>query len=256
MFRSLVNFISHKRIYCKQQFNSAIHHHFHHDGHFNQDATTILQAENDYANVVKTSGKNQDKDLGSIIDRLVKRERANRTMKLTDFYEQVNQKLTQEEILQKKIALELNTIGESNAAIYQTLKESSEDNIKAEIEEVHELLNKDKTVLGPDGKIMDTSDLPMFQLDDSPSHECQICKWLQISQSRQCPHDHSGFQVAENSRQRKRLSFISKPSIYHRPMSTNVRHAIRRFWRQALSCDISPMITSKSTRAQAQWTLD
>lgn len=28
IFRSVANFISHKRVYCKEKFNSAIHSHF------------------------------------------------------------------------------------------------------------------------------------------------------------------------------------------------------------------------------------
>lgn len=175
VFRSLVNFISHKRIYCKDTFNSSVHFNFHNDGRsgYNQDLVTIVQAENDFISASKSS-RCQEKDLSSIVERLAKRERANQMLKLSDFYEQVSSKLTQDEILQKKHVLQLDAVPESNVAVYQTIKTDSCDSIKTEISEINDLMDNENTVLGPDGKIVSTS-----VGDDAESEsvfECEICK--------------------------------------------------------------------------------
>lgn len=200
MFRSLANFISHKRIYCKNAYTSTQHSNFRNDGNgYNQDISTIVQAENDFIGSVR-NGKNNDKDLSSIIDRLVKREKASRMMNLSDFYEQVNNKLTQDEFLQKRYVLQLDVVPESNVAVYQTVKSSqgdddasssgscgnggdasgiSGDTIKNEVMEVQSIMDEGRTVLGPDGKIVDAIDLPKFGDEDDKQlqpFECEICK--------------------------------------------------------------------------------
>lgn len=174
VFRSLVNFISHKRIYCKNTFNSSVHFDFHNDGRsgYNQDVATIVQAEKEFISAVK-SGRSQEKDLSSIVERLVKRERANQTLKLSDFYEQVSSKLTKDEILQKKHVLQLDTVPASNVAVYQTIKTDSCDSIKTEISEINDLMDNENTVLGPDGKILAAS---VSENGDSENiFECEIC---------------------------------------------------------------------------------
>lgn len=172
IFRSLVNFISHKRIYCKNTFNSSVHFNFHNDGRsgYNQDIATIVQAEKDFISASK-SGRSQEKDLSSIVERLVKRERANQMLKLSDFYEQVSSKLTQDEMLQKKHVLQLDAVPESSVAVYQTIKTDSSDSIKTEITELNDLLDNDKMVLGPDGKV-----LAAPNGDDGNLFQCEICK--------------------------------------------------------------------------------
>lgn len=182
MFRSLANFISHKRVYCKTTYCSSLRHDFHNDGQgFSQDISTIVQAEGDFLGTVKNS-KNNEKDLSSIVDRLIKREKANRLLKLSDFYEQVNNKLTQDELLQKRHVLHLDVVPESNVAVYQTVKGQNDtgcDNIKSEIIEIQSISDKNHTVLGFDGKIVSPSDLPAFPENDEKLpqlFECDICK--------------------------------------------------------------------------------
>lgn len=183
MFRSLANFISHKRVYCKTIYSSSLHHGFHNDGGqgFNQDISTIVQAEGDFLGTVKNS-KNNEKDLSSIVDRLIKREKASRLLKLSDFYEQVNNKLTQDELLRKRHVLHLDVVPESNVAVYQTVKgydDTSSDNIKTEVIEIQDISDKSRTVLGFDGKIVSPSDLPEFpdNFDKlTQPFECDICK--------------------------------------------------------------------------------
>lgn len=181
MFRSLANFISHKRIYCKTTC-SSLQYGFHNGGQgLSQDISTIVQAEGDFLGTVKNS-KNSEKDLSSIVDRLLKREKASRLLKLSDFYEQVNNKLTQEELLRKRHVLHLDVVPESNIAVYQTVKvqdDPSVDNIKSEVIEIQDISDKSRTVLGFDGKVVSPSDLPEFPYDDIKlprPFECDICK--------------------------------------------------------------------------------
>lgn len=200
-------------------------HHFdfrRHNGCIDQDISTIIQAEYDHLlwkkNDTKISNnsssslssvnggggakeKNQDKDLGSIIDRLVRREQTNRLMNLNDFYDQVNQNLTQDDILDRKnkiksnqsdadeqqqqdiIAdklLKLDKIAtNNNVAVYQTIKLNTDiDDIKKEVNEVHDLMQKENIVLGPDGKIVaaDIVDSAAGPLATKLEYACEICK--------------------------------------------------------------------------------
>lgn len=164
-------------------YNSQIHFNFYNDGNgnsFNNDISTIVQAEGDFIGNVR-NGKHNGKDLSSIVERLVKREKASRVMKLSDFYEQVNNKLTKDEFVQKRYVLQMDTVPESNVAVYQTVKSADEkvDTIKNEVIEIHELMDKSRTVLGPDGKIVDPADLPKFGDEDEKQaqpFECEKCK--------------------------------------------------------------------------------
>lgn len=156
-----------------------MHHGFHNDGQ--DDISTIVQAEGDFLGTVKNS-KNNEKDLSSIVDRLIKREKASRLLKLSDFYEQVNNKLTQDELLRKRHVLQLDRMPESNVAVYQTVKgydDTGSDNIKTEVIEIQDISDKSRTVLGFDGKIVSPSDLPEFpdNIDKlTQPFECDICK--------------------------------------------------------------------------------
>ncbi|KAL5283713.1 ZNF800 family protein [Megaselia abdita] len=206
IFRSLTNFISHKRVYCRN-----LHSGFNGNGFI--DISTIIQAEQEFANK-KTGSTTQsvatntlstgaitakeNKDLSSIIDRLIQREHENSIMDLTDFYDQVDKKLTKEQVLKRKHTLQLDRVPHSNVAVYQTLKSNykhqGRDNMRNEVEEVHEMMANNKNVLGPDGKILssncssskpkDRKDLP-FDLrewddeededDDDDDISCNIC---------------------------------------------------------------------------------
>lgn len=184
LFRSLANFISHKRVYCKATYCSSLQYDFHNDGKgFSQDISTIVQAEENFIGTAK-NGKNSEKDLSSIVERLIKREKASRLLKLSDFYEQINSKLTQDELLQQRNVLQLDVVPESNVAVYQTVKNSKDDdgdNIKAEVIEIQNISDKSHTILGPDGKFFNASDLPEFPEDHqklAQPFECEVCKCI------------------------------------------------------------------------------
>lgn len=182
LFRSLANFISHKRIYCKATYCSALKYDFHNDGKsFSQDISTIVQAEENFIETAK-NGKTSEKDLSSIVERLIKREKASRLLKLSDFYEQINSKLTQDELLQQRHVLHLDVVPESNVAVYQTVKSSKNegDSIKTEVIEIQKISDQNHTILGPDGKIVNPSDLPEFpdcHEKLAQPFECEVCEY-------------------------------------------------------------------------------
>lgn len=203
MFRSLLNFISHKRIYCNSRFNATHHNFFRSDGFIDQELSTIINAEQEYvqpnlsqANVkLKKTNKSQTdvrrKDLTSIVEKLLSKQKDNCLLKLTDFYDQINTKLTQEDILVKYSNLQLDNIPDSNVAVYQSLDiKQEEQTIKTEVNEIHQLLLKNETVLGPDGKsislntspetpniIHDDSEDPNTQNYEIEPFSCDICKY-------------------------------------------------------------------------------
>lgn len=109
-----------------------------------------------------TKEKNQVKDLGSIIDRLVRKEQTNRQVKLPDLYKQTNQ----------TNVLQLEKVDNSPVAVYQTIKIDPTDDIKKEIEEVDELL-LNRTAVSAEGKA-----IPMKQITEtSENNQCKICKY-------------------------------------------------------------------------------
>lgn len=140
-----------------------------------------MQAESDYIAAAAKNGRGQEKDLTSIVERLVKRERANQMRSLSEFYEQVNDKLTRDELLKKKYELQLDAVPESRVAVYQTVKNGDlpGDDIKTEVLEINELTSDDKKVLGPDGRLLDAAELPPLLTDEvstDDSLKCKICK--------------------------------------------------------------------------------
>lgn len=155
MFRSFTNFISHKRVYCRTAFSNLSNHFNINNGSI--DVATIIQKEQDFVNHSTTNDnkntENSNKDLSSIVERLLKREQANSVMKLSDYYDQVNNKLTQDELLRKKHEIQLDRVPNSNVAVYQTIKRENCDNIKKEVTEVNDLIHK-RTVIGSDGKVI------------------------------------------------------------------------------------------------------
>lgn len=96
-------------------------------------------------------------------------------MDLTDFYDQVDKKLTKEQVLKRKHTLQLDRVPTSNVAVYQTLKSNykhqGRDNMRNEVEEVHEMLANSKNVLGPDGKILSSTSKPKNTPSDMKERE-------------------------------------------------------------------------------------
>lgn len=215
IFRSLTNFISHKRVYCRTAFTNLANH-FNSNGFIDQDISTIIQAEQEYVNNSTTkdnkSNENSSKDLSSIIERLLKREQANRLLKLTDFYDQVNSKLTQDEVLRKKHVLQLDSVPNSSVAVYQTVKKDDNDNIKQEVTEVHNLLLNNKTVLGPDGKIIPTDTVISSELSDK-----ELSSMSSLNGDISCDVCHQKFSTEKTLKLHIQTKHISSTYVYQCP---------------------------------------
>lgn len=164
-----------------------------------QDISTIIQAENEFITNRNNSGKSRDtenKDLSAIVERLIKKqEKSKRNTSLSDFYEQIGQKLVNQQHLRQpelnggahvstngttheNIILQLNSVPETSAAVYQTLKLRDGDNIRDEVNEVHEMLENNNVVLDPNGKAVSVSPVDMAKAGSSKQQEfvCEKCK--------------------------------------------------------------------------------
>ncbi|KAG5670282.1 hypothetical protein PVAND_000559 [Polypedilum vanderplanki] len=177
IFRSLTNFISHKRVYCRSSFNASEHFHFRNNGFMVQDASTIIQAEqktnnnpNGIAGILP--GDDKSKDLSGIVEQLLWKQHQSMNSNVNDFYDQIQtsskrtsggKAATQDNVSsstssspnKKTHLLKLNRVNDSDVAVYQSLQRENDDsNMKDEINEVHKMLTKANTVLGPDGKVL------------------------------------------------------------------------------------------------------
>lgn len=184
IFRSLANFISHKRIYCKSNFNTAHHFHFRTDGGdcIDQDVATIVQADlHNYDNHVTTvigggPAAKPVKDLASIIERLVQKEQTGRLMNLSDFYQQAAEKVALEKQKQTQPVLQLESVSDCRVAVFQTVKEEGAitgDSIKQEVQEVFALSENKEATVDENGKAVLAE-----VAGKSIVHGCDICMVL------------------------------------------------------------------------------
>lgn len=132
IFRSLTNFISHKRVYCRSSFNASDHFHFRDNGFQVQDISTIIQAEQEINNNpngaagILPGADDKSKDLSGIVERLLWKQHQSRTSNLNDFYEQI-QKKGDESTSHKSHTLKLNRVNDSEVAVYQSLQVENEN---------------------------------------------------------------------------------------------------------------------------------
>ncbi|XP_064549737.1 uncharacterized protein LOC135436170 isoform X2 [Drosophila montana] len=149
MFRSLANFISHKRVFCcisarVTSYNTR---------YADQNSTMIIQADasQDIEHMLRSRStgcspvprearpmRGSMRDLSGVIERL-RREKAPTAA-----------------VKQLPPVLKLESVPTSSHAVYQTIKVEHDDSIKTELNEVHHMLNPEQTIVGPDGKAMNT----------------------------------------------------------------------------------------------------
>lgn len=193
IFRSLTNFISHKRVYCRSSFSASDHFHFRDNGFQVQDISTIIQAEQEINNNpngaagILPGTDDKSKDLSGIVERLLWKQHQSRSSNLNDFYEQINtSKRGDDSSTHKSQTLKLNRVNDSDIAVYQSLQVDNENsNMRDEISEVHKMLSKSNTVLGPDGKVLnlfnavDRKGSPAPPTEDLDNVQvpltCQVC---------------------------------------------------------------------------------
>ncbi|EDV43767.1 uncharacterized protein Dana_GF16354 [Drosophila ananassae] len=150
MFRSLANFISHKRVFCCVSARLA-----NGNGYTDLNSTMIIQtgsgpSPQDIENMLRSrstgcspvprpikGGSGGIRDLSGVIERL-RREKAPKQVRRTS-----------------PTVLQLESVPTSSQAVYQTVKvQDQHDSIRTELDEVHRMLNPNDTVVGPDGKAL------------------------------------------------------------------------------------------------------
>ncbi|KAH8336418.1 uncharacterized protein [Drosophila kikkawai] len=164
MFRSLANFISHKRVFCCVSARSA-----NGNGYTDQNSTMIIQtgggpSSQDIEHMLRSRstgcspvprearpirGGGGMRDLSGVIERL-RREKAPAQARRSS-----------------PTVLQLESVPTSSHAVYQTIKVDQEDSIRTELDEVHRMLNPAETVVGPDGKALTTIKLERQAGSDS-----------------------------------------------------------------------------------------
>lgn len=111
----------------------------------------------------------------------MRREQTSQVITLSDLYDQASQNLTQDEVIKKKQILQLDKMMNSDVAVYQTLKKEDGDNIKKEVNEIHDMLENVQTVLGPDGKVSggggNATSQRLALKTESMRFSCKICKF-------------------------------------------------------------------------------
>lgn len=191
LFRSLANFISHKRVYCIEKFNVTRSGAICNDKILNKiPAETVIphqeSAEDDKSRetdnnirilrsqVVRKASK---KDLTSVVDMLQRKrfEDINENLsKPSSELEKSNSEVSSQASLgsegdQTKQQVLLEAIDSTKTAVYQTVTEPTtvhtEDLMKAQIVELQHMAERSTVILNPDGRSMDVSQL---EKSDSP----------------------------------------------------------------------------------------
>ncbi|XP_077294989.1 uncharacterized protein LOC143917373 isoform X2 [Arctopsyche grandis] len=170
LFRSLANFISHKRVYCCEKFKTSLHPHFNNNNFMKDDMISIIKTEEDFQDFVRNKNKvgynhkngiasdnlgkkiSATKDLTSIIERLVLR---------TESEKQTNDDFEFES--SNKIHTRLQSIPDTKNAVYQNIcldKIDPRNSIRDEIAELERLMATNEAILGPDGKVISRNASP------------------------------------------------------------------------------------------------
>uniref|UniRef100_A0A6P4EK43 Zinc finger protein 800 n=1 Tax=Drosophila rhopaloa TaxID=1041015 RepID=A0A6P4EK43_DRORH len=164
MFRSLANFISHKRVFCCVSARST-----NGSGYTDHNSTMIIQkgagpSPQDIEHMLRSRstgcspvprevrpmrGGGGMRDLSGVIERL-RREKAPSQARRSS-----------------TTVLQLESVPTSSQAVYQTIKVDQEDSIRTELDEVHRMLNPAETIVGPDGKAVTTVKLERHGGSDS-----------------------------------------------------------------------------------------
>ncbi|XP_075238331.1 uncharacterized protein LOC142334293 isoform X2 [Lycorma delicatula] len=140
LFRSLANFISHKRVYCTRRFN-------HVQASPSAEDHTILVEEDTAENCSNTlpSRITARQDLTSIMQ-----------TSAAQYYKEVEDKLVSRDINRCDATVHLQPIENTTYGVYQTIgKKGNEKLIKNQVSELNRIISTNEAVtLGPDGKII------------------------------------------------------------------------------------------------------
>lgn len=121
----------------------------------------------------------KSKDLSGIVERLLYKQHQARNANLADFYGEI-QTTHDTTSTSKSHTLKLDRVNDSGVAVYQSLQannSSDPSSMRDEIAEVHKMMNKSNTVLGPDGKLLNlfASTAPNGHSSSGDTKTCQVC---------------------------------------------------------------------------------
>ncbi|XP_075971721.1 uncharacterized protein LOC142973660 [Anticarsia gemmatalis] len=184
IFRSLANFISHKRVYCKEKFKTSVHSHFVKSTSAIAEILKIKRLEQGYQESLQESNEVENnetcddndnripltKDLTTIIEKIVKTKGSFETS--------------------EEPQMALQKIPNSSVAVFQnieTKEDKPDDNMRAQVKELDTILSRDVAVLQSDGNFkIKSSAAPesdnVIQISDDEDNDgtnilkCKICE--------------------------------------------------------------------------------
>lgn len=184
IFRSLANFISHKRVYCKEKFNSGIHSHFINATSTITELMKIKHLEQGYQDSLKEAIENENKELDEVDDRVPL------TKDLTAIVEKIAKNKGVYENNDQDQQIELHKIPNSSVAVFQnvqTCEDKQKENMKVQVNELDNILSRDIAVLQSDGNFKIKSSVTeevdnVIQISDDDDNsdntnvlKCKIC---------------------------------------------------------------------------------
>ncbi|XP_018332086.1 myb-like protein X [Agrilus planipennis] len=157
IFRSLANFILHKRKYCQEKYSIFQNY------KANETYDDLKFCENDENNKddnnSKTVKEKHSKSLSNVLDTLLNKQQSV-FLTQTILNGNSNNESDLPENSDKCGVLVLEKIKGCDNALFQTKNDKGHlntDLMKSEVMEIHSILDNDEAILGPDGKILTTS---------------------------------------------------------------------------------------------------
>ncbi|KAL4716617.1 hypothetical protein ACJJTC_008252 [Scirpophaga incertulas] len=157
LFRSLANFISHKRVYCKEQFNTSLHGQFFKMNSTASEVCKIRNLEEKYFESLK------EKDINESVHLEENEDRIPITKDLTTIIEKIIKNKPVANNINDEPQLSLQKIPSSTVAVFQNYGSTDEtlDKMKVQVKELDNILAQNKAVLQSNGKFKIQSSSPL-----------------------------------------------------------------------------------------------
>ncbi|XP_015606310.1 uncharacterized protein LOC107273033 [Cephus cinctus] len=234
LFRSLVNFISHKRVYCKEKYNI-----------FNRKAMdnivgkkTLVDLEphmdvgfkenesNERMLRSQVLQKDSNLDLTSVMD-IIQEKKCEHTESSNLRANEYKSKST--EIISDNQQILLEALSSSQSAVYQTVRENTADLMKAQIIELQKIMNKNTAVLGPNGRCIEVNQV---EKTDNNFQSCDNNDNIEISDANAtdeliCPICKGEFATKKTLAHHVKSQHTSYKMIYSCPCCPN---SFRNTW--------------------------
>ncbi|CAH0605811.1 unnamed protein product [Chrysodeixis includens] len=179
IFRSLANFISHKRVYCKEKFSSSLHSHFIKATSTVTEIMKIKQLEEGYQESLKETIETENKETDEVD------ERVPLTKDLTAIVEKIAQHKGVQNSSKDEPQIALQKIPNSSVAMFQNVQmceDKQKENMRVQVNELDKILSRDVAVLQSDGNFKikssaaDDSDNVIQISDDDDNDDADVLK--------------------------------------------------------------------------------